>query len=301
MSTPAPDKIVRRRVKIDFDSDAIEHWFPRERQLEIFLNAASFLFPPGEEFFIYSVRRYEDRIKDSVLRNQVQRFIYQEAMHTKEHSRFNQLLVKIYPHGAWIERIVKVWLNLTRWFTPKAFRLATTCAIEHFTALSSDTLLDDQDYFIRHVQPVFAQLWMWHAVEEIEHKAVCFDVYQHVVGKGLIAYLNRVLAMIVAAPLLGLCLLIGASLLKRDLRCDLSNIRPEDQAPSAKRIAGHRSTAGVIIAIIRWRLYFDYFRPSFHPWDHNNVHLIDKWKQRFPEFGSSPSESPPYPEPTHRA
>jgi predicted metal-dependent hydrolase len=27
-------------------------------------------------------------------------------------------------------------------------------------------------------------MWLWHAVEEAEHKAVCFDVYQQVCGKG---------------------------------------------------------------------------------------------------------------------
>ena len=57
-----------------------------------FFNALSLLFPAGERFFMDSVRNYRDRIHDPVLRKQVLGFIGQEAMHTREHVDYNDLL-----------------------------------------------------------------------------------------------------------------------------------------------------------------------------------------------------------------
>jgi predicted metal-dependent hydrolase len=54
--------------------DAVR-WIPAEPEVEIFLNAISFFFPPGEKFFIDSVQAYQDRISDPVLQEQVRRFI----------------------------------------------------------------------------------------------------------------------------------------------------------------------------------------------------------------------------------
>lgn len=58
-------------------------------------------------------------------------------------------------------------------------QLAITCAFEHFTALLGG-------YILRHPEVLStldddaAKLWIWHAIEEIEHRAVAFEVYQHV-------------------------------------------------------------------------------------------------------------------------
>ncbi len=283
---PSPEIIVKRRVNINFDATPFDTWYPSRPMTEEFLNAISFFFPPGEAFFINSVKHYQHGITDPLLREQVQRFIYQEAMHTKEHSRCNHFLARTYPNGARIERICKRFLNLVKIFTPKIWQLAVTSAIEHFTAILADSLLRSQDYFISQAQPAFAQLWMWHAVEETEHKAVCFDVYQQVAGKGPIAYFNRALAMIVTTLIFTISVVIGMFFIKINRRRSSGKARLKDNVPRKNLKINQRSTLALLISLVPWRLYFDYFRPSFHPWDHNNSHLIDKWKQRFPEFGS---------------
>jgi predicted metal-dependent hydrolase len=42
---------------------------------------------------------------------------------------------------------------------------------------------------------------------------------------------------------------------------------------------------GLLYELVPWRLYFSYYRPSFHPWDHDNSRFVAEWKQRYPGFG----------------
>jgi predicted metal-dependent hydrolase len=158
MMEPISTPIIRRRVNIDFESAKTPGWHPSRRELEDFLNAISLVFPPGEKFFIESVQNYQDKITDPVLKEQVKRFIYQEAMHTKEHNRANRLLDQSYPYGNDIEKFTGTILSLTQRFTPKAIRLAVTCALEHFTAILAELLLRNQEQFIAESDPAFAAL-----------------------------------------------------------------------------------------------------------------------------------------------
>jgi len=282
LSNTSPIDIVRRRVDLQFAADDAVHWLPAEPVVETFLNAISFFFPPGEKFFIDSVQAYQDRISDPVLQDQVRRFVYQEAMHTSVHQRCNQALIATYPQGPKIERIGGALLSFFRKITPKPFHLAISCAIEHYTAMLSDSLFHhDLDNFIERAHPDFAQLWTWHAVEETEHKAVCFDVYRTVVGRGPIAYLTRVLAMLLVTLFGAVAVTIGVVLIGRDRLPPTPDKALE--APNARN-----NTVELFWSLIPWKLWFDYFRPTFHPWDHDNRQLVEVWKQRFPNFGRSP-------------
>lgn len=265
--------IVRRRVRIDFDSSRAGDWSGRSKAFENALNAVSFILPAGETFFMNSVRNYMDRIGDPVLREQVDRFIFQEGMHCKEHTRSNTVLKQTHPFGSEMEKLSGFLLSLGRRFTPKATQLATSCALEHFTGMLADLFLADQHRIMEEMDPGFATLWMWHAAEETEHKAVCFDVYQHVVGKGFFANLHRTVIMFTTS-LVGLfALAAGFAMVKWKQRK-----LPKTAEAQAPRIS-------MLLKDIPFRMYLDYYRFSFHPWDHDNRHLVDEWKCRNADFG----------------
>ena len=276
--------IVRRRVDIDFSQAPAENWHPKELFWEQFLNTISFLFPPGEKFFIHSVQLYQARIRDPKLRDDVQRFIYQEAMHTREHVVCNRLLDASFSHGKYVERTGDILLRIAR-FLPNSSQLAISCAIEHYTATLSDHLLRRQEGFIQKADPAFAQLWLWHAVEETEHKAVCFDVYQEQVGRGLKAYAIRVLAMLLTTTLFALTVLLGLILIKFSYRHKRKVTAETQSSTSGKRKAGVRFKD--VRDALSWSSFASYFRYSFHPWDHDNAHLVAEWKARFPNFGKT--------------
>jgi predicted metal-dependent hydrolase len=66
--------------------------------------------------------------------------------------------------------------------------VAMVAAAEHFTALSSDMYLSNPD-FLKGVDPDLLLIWQWHFIEEIEHKNLCFDVFEAIGGH----YVQRVI------------------------------------------------------------------------------------------------------------
>ena len=282
--------IIRRRVKIDFASAKAAGWSRRGKEFENRLNALSFLFPAGERYFIHSVRNYMPRISDPVLRDQAERFIYQEAMHSKEHARSNEALKLVQPYGAEMEKMAEFVLSAHRRLSFKSSQLAASCAIEHFTAILADALLRGQQRLRAESDPAFADLWLWHAVEETEHKAVCFDVYQHVCGKGTVSYLHRVVVMAFTSMIIAAIIGVGFTMIKWKQRKKLRTTAGAADAP--RDVKPDRNSMGApsmssLVKIIPVKLYFDYYRRSFHPWDHDNTHLIDEWKRCYADFGEA--------------
>ncbi|WP_421997328.1 metal-dependent hydrolase [Reyranella sp.] len=290
-----PPRIVQRRVDIDFAHVPPGPWFPDGGPLEILFNAASIAFPPTERFFIGAVRDCLGQVSDPKLREEVAGFIHQEAMHNKVHAHCNAMLARHYPNCRRTEQISIVTFRLLGRL-PRWFRLSLSSALEHFTSMVADTLLRYPDEFRQVVPPEIADMWLWHAAEETEHKSVCIDVYRAVLGNGPLSYLNRVVGMLLATPLfLFVMILLGAIV--------LGWRRPRGAAPAAAEEPAQRQEAteepsgssrflgrgmlGILWEGVPWRVYFSYYRPSFHPWDHDNRDLIAGWKERYPDFGEA--------------
>ena len=61
---------------------------------------------------------------------------------------------------------------------PPIVSLAATMALEHFTAILAHQLLADPRH-LEGAEREAADLWRWHACEEIEHKGVAYDTWLH--------------------------------------------------------------------------------------------------------------------------
>jgi len=170
-----------RRMDFEFGQDIPEFWFDNNPFLTAMMTALSVSFPPGERYFIDSVRHYQNQIEDSELKAQIRAFIGQEANHTKEHIAMNRFMdEKGYP-ATKMENFVRdriAWIQKNS--TPEQ-NLARTAALEHLTAIMAGTFLD-HPHVLDKMHPELAKIWAWHAVEEVEHRAVAFDVYKAVVN-----------------------------------------------------------------------------------------------------------------------
>ena len=264
-----------RRMNFDFERTEIKrYWFKDNPVLTHFFNALSSVFPEGERFFIDTVRHYEKQIKDPVLRKQIKGFIGQEAHHGKEHETFNEYIESQgYPMSG-ISRYIKEGFKQAKGRLPPHRQLAITIALEHFTAILANYTLEHPELFDAG-DNVFQELIAWHAIEETEHKAVAYDVYQAVSGN----YYARIFTMLsVTFGFFANIIAIQCSFLWRDYK-------------KGRRFTwGHFKEAmhffwnknGPFRSI--WPEYKDYFRRDFHPWDHDNRAVVADWKEKIDQY-----------------
>ncbi|MGB4343055.1 MAG: metal-dependent hydrolase [Moraxellaceae bacterium] len=254
-----------RRMDFGF-SDVPKYWFANDPFLTHFLSSLSSLFPEGEFFFVTSVRNVRDLIEDPVLQKEISAFIGQEAMHSKEHKAFNDYATE---HGIDVDffhRRVGKMLKLVHKVLSNKQQLAVTCALEHFTATVAANLMKREDWNTQMNDPVLRKMWLWHAVEESEHKSVCYDAYQ----KLYTDYPTRASAMVISWSLLAVIL---AEQQVRLMAKDRQLLNGKSWAKGLWSLFGYK---GFITELTLPLL--DYFRPGFHPEDHDSDDLEQKYK-----------------------
>ena len=273
-----------RRMNFDFN-DVPEYWMNGSAGLTHFMTALSALFPAGEKFFIDSVRavRYHPSIKDDeVLQKEISAFIGQEAMHTQEHVNFNASAQKFGHDVEALEKFtdtaiqtaIKTFVKIVKPFgmTKDMVDLTATTALEHFTATIASQLLVNTHIQELMTDETMSTMWYWHAIEENEHKAVAFDVYEGVFGKGVKAYALRTSSLVFAMTLI---FLIQSSfvlrLLKQDKKLNLDEL-------SVIYKYAYSPSKGIITGMAKEMLA--YFKPGFHPNHLDTVGLLKTWKAK---------------------
>jgi predicted metal-dependent hydrolase len=276
--TSNPDRTVPTR-RISFEEslrDLPKHFAADDDLIQShFAATLSALFPDGEDFFVRSVRHYRDQITDPVLKRQVAGFIGQEAMHGREHRALNDRLHALgYPTKG-IERFTKWGLEARERILPPISNLALTAALEHFTATLAELLLSDPELQQQFGHEQLKNLFLWHALEESEHKAVAFDVYTAVGGSERVRVwtMNFITATFVSATtvMMVISLLRDRDTYRRGvLRHSWRSFR---RSPLMRREV--------------WRALRDYNRRDFHPDDRDTTRLVARWSDElFGEQGS---------------
>src|SRR5207244_5975625 len=177
-------KVPTRRISFEESLHELPRHFAADDDLILSHIAASLsaVFPDGEDFFVRSVRTFRDQFPDPELKRQVAGFIGQEAMHGREHRMFNDRLDQLgYPTKRF-ERFTRRGLAIRERFLPATSNLAATAALEHFTATLAELVLSSEETRALFGHEEVRNLFLWHALEESEHKAVAFDVFKAVGG-----------------------------------------------------------------------------------------------------------------------
>nr|WSX78193.1 metal-dependent hydrolase [Streptomyces sp. NBC_00899] len=235
-----------RRVAFDWKQTPL-HWIPDEPTATHVINVLHLLLPAGERWFVKVFKEALPLVTDEQLLKDVKGFMGQEATHSVQHAyvlehlaeqhldttaytrhvewMFDVLLGEKPPWGIPIPR--REWLR---------FRLSLIAAIEHFTAVLGDWILDAEALDGAGTDEVMLDLLRWHGAEEVEHRAVAFDMYQHTGGGSALRYLRRVEGMALAWPTLFYLWTVGARyLLRHDPQLAHGRYRFGDHRAAARR------------------------------------------------------------------
>lgn len=272
-----PATLPVRKILIDLSQGFERHWFrgangKPDAFRSQYLNAMSMSFPAGEQFFIDSVRAVAGRLSDTpehqALKGLIRDFAAQEATHRHVHSLFNAELEKQGLHNAWQGRVE--WRNARYAHMNPLHHLAITAAYEHYTSVMSSMMLR-HDSLTEGMSPPMRSLWRWHALEETEHKAVAFDLYQ--AASGHVGWRRRWFAYAMLAFTVD-CTRQTINNLWRDG----SLFKPSTWFSAAQFFLGRPSKGGGWIWLTA-KPMLSYLRKDFHPNDHDSNDAAKQYAQ----------------------
>jgi uncharacterized protein len=257
-------KVTYRRMKFPFEDGFERYWQAGSPFRSLFWTQMSTAFEPGEQFFIDSARALKGHIKDPALLEELAEFCRQEGHHTAQHLKFDRMNEQMGIDVQGCRKRFAFVLRRARKRLDPMEMLAATAALEHFTA-GFAYLFFENPRTAAGADPKVIALWAWHAAEEAEHKATCFDIYKQVGG----TYWQRVPIMFGSwFMIISVALLNTFILLRNDKK-----LFTRDTLTGLSYLFGPKGImTGLVPAFVR------YLHPRFHPWQENNAHRIREWE-----------------------
>ncbi len=262
--TPADLTINPRDRRFGRESKQDRLWLGGNVVGTAFYNALSVTFPKGEAFFIESVKAFREGVGEKLAR-EIKAFTIQEVVHSREHVAFNR---RVLDHGYDITRLearIDQVLEIAR-ARPAIVQLAATMALEHYTAIIAAELIRNPKH-LAGADRESAELWRWHALEEIEHKGVAYDTFLHATRN-----MSRWKRWKIKSLTM---LLISGTFWKHRIEGTLDLMAQDGvtgwraKAALAKYLLG---SPGIVRRMIP--AWSSYFLPGFHPWNHDDRALI---------------------------
>ncbi len=193
-----------RRVSFDWTRTPL-HWVPNDPFATHMINVLHLLLPAGERWFVDVYKQALPLVRDARLREDMIGFIGQEAVHSQAHSTvLDHMIAQGLDPSPYTDQMDWFFEHLlgdhtappaaTAWWLKE--RVAFIAAIEHFTAVLGKWVLEARGFERFGADPVMVDLLRWHGAEEVEHRSVAFDVFQHLDGR----YGRRMRAMTTVFP-----------------------------------------------------------------------------------------------------
>ncbi len=264
--------VPRERLQFGLDQDIPKYWYGGDPFKSRFWDALSIIFPPGEKFFMNCVRDYRDQISDPKMLQEIKDFNIQEAQHSMVHRQDNDRLRR---QGVDVDKLtafVDTMLNKQyRSKYSKQHTLSLTSALEHFTSIIAHSLFDKRDV-MKEADPRVRAMYAWHAIEEVEHKGVAYDVMIDYAKVGYFKRCAALLHMTVKFP--AVILTFTNAMLKADGYSAWQRLKL-----FTKGIWWLLKPGGFVAPL--YKHYVQYYRPGYHPWQETEQPGYEEWLRGF--------------------
>jgi predicted metal-dependent hydrolase len=173
-------------------------------------------------------------------------------------------------------KLIKRTFDWVKRRLPLKVRLGMTAFMEHCTATAAHAALGEHSD-LPYQHPTMAELWRWHAVEEIEHKAVAYDLFRKMGG----GYLLRVFSALLVIG-------IDAALFRKLIRNFREDVRegrvnlPRDGLTEEQRAFRSEAKRTLRRSNRQMRdMALAYFKPGFHPWQIDDSPMLQPVYARY--------------------
>ena len=264
-----------RHMKFDFEAEKIDPKFYLNAELaSAYFGSLSIFLTFGEDLVIDTARYHRDFISDPLLKQRVTSLIGQEALHSRLHDEMNDayrdagLPVEIFRTLAGY--VFDYGFNRL----PQPMKLSLMAGIEHFTAVLAEYMMNHEEIFFHSQDEKQRAIWMWHMLEESEHKDIAYDVFQSLSNNYALRIAGFFPALITILVLISFASFFVPFYRKPSNLISLGYWK--EMPRSVGLIFGLKN--GVYGSSLKH--IFDYLRPSFHPNDYDTSAFLEYYKKR---------------------
>ena len=166
-----------RRPKFNFTEDVPWQWNPQNPGFSFFMNATSIIAICFEQMIVAAVQEAKPLITDPAIDAEATAFLRQEAQHSSSHRKHVNALIKHYPGlQETFDAAVASYDEVTATESLE-YRLAYVADLEATFTPSFKIMLDNDDILFRPGDDRVASLFLWHFVEEVEHRSSALVIY----------------------------------------------------------------------------------------------------------------------------
>jgi predicted metal-dependent hydrolase len=266
--------ITVRRMELEFPtSEEFDPlWAGNNPTMCYFTLGLSLYLPYLEPYIIKALRSATHLVNNDEVLEKIDKFCRQEAQHYKQHEKFNTLIhERNYPGLADIEANCKAEFDDWLKNKPLQYNVGFVEGFESYTTQGAVAALNSGALNSPKVDQKIADLFRWHLTEEVEHRTVAFDVYEHIYGD----YAYRV----------KMCWTAQLHVLRFILRCmNLMSRIDTERYGSQYKVPAHMKAGAVAVAFYQFAVTY---MPNYSPHNMKISPTITELAERYTEMAES--------------
>jgi predicted metal-dependent hydrolase len=178
----AVTELIVRKLRFAFANHHVPFlWNEDNPAFSAMANAVSFLAVGFEKMIGGMIPEAMPHITDPAIAEEADAFVRQEGQHSMAHRQHVKGLIKAYPGlKGTLDKVIDSYDEMTA-STPLKYRLAYTADLEATFTPVFKLMLDHDDTLFATGDDRVASLFLWHFVEEVEHRSSALIIYDAVV------------------------------------------------------------------------------------------------------------------------